>query len=266
MDGTRASQPTPAPVVSVVLATYNERQNLPELLDRLRRQALPPWEVLVVDDGSTDGTREYALQQAETDPRVRPVFHDGKQTTLGAQCQGILATRGSLVVVMDADLQHPPELLPEMVRALEGGAALVVASRYAGDGSPGPRSPLRAVISRGAEWMAKILLPATRRVTDPVSGYFAFRRAVFRPLDPRYRGYKLLLFLLVMTRGGDVREVGFRFEPRASGASKVAQGLAFVRVFLVEVILARRLERTLRGGNPPPIAAPEAEARSREPI
>ncbi len=194
--------------------------------------------------------------------RFRSLFHDGKQTTLGAQCQGILATRGSRVVVMDSDLQHPPELLPTMLKGLDDGAELVVASRYTDGGSPGPRSPLRAVISRGAEWTAKLLLSDSRRVTDPVSGYFAFRREVFRPLDPRYRGYKLLLFLLVMTRDGEVREVGFRFEPRASGASKVAQGLAFVRVFLIEVILARRLGRSMRHGGAPRVAPAEAEARS----
>ncbi len=255
-----AGPPGTAPAVSIVLATYNERRNLPELIDRLRRLELPPWEVLVVDDGSTDGTREYALEQARSDGRIRAVFHDGKQTTLGAQCQGILATRGARVVVMDADLQHPPELLPAMLQGLDDGAELVVASRYTAGGSPGPRSPLRAVISRGAEWTAKILLAESRRVTDPVSGYFAFRREVFRPLDPRYRGYKLLLFLLVMARDGAVREVGFRFEPRASGASKVAQGLAFVRVFLVEVILARRLGRRLRHGDAPRLAPVEARS------
>jgi dolichol-phosphate mannosyltransferase len=264
MTGTPDPRSPAEPVVSIVLATYNERQNLPELLGRVRRQPLPPWEMLVVDDGSTDGTRELVLDEARNDLRIRPLFHDGKQTTLGAQCQGILATKGSFVVVMDADLQHPPELLPAMVGPLAAGAALVVASRYTDGGSPGPRSPLRAVISRGAEGVAKILLPEARRLTDPVSGFFAFRRSVFRPLDPRYRGYKLLLFLLVMAGGSEVREVGFRFEPRASGASKVAQGLAFVRVFLVELILARRLRRVVR--RTPPVPVPAPEARSGEPL
>jgi len=262
MSGNPSPTPGPSPTVSVVLATYNERQNLPELLDRIRHLDLPPSEIVVVDDGSTDGTREYVRDQARLDARVRPIFHDGRQTTLGAQCQGILATRGPLVVVMDSDLQHPPELLVPMVHALEDGAALVVASRYTEGGTPGPRSPLRAIISRGAEWAAKILLPEARRVTDPVSGFFAFRREVFRSLAPHYRGYKLLLFLLVMTRNAEVREVGFRFEPRASGSSKVAQGLTFVRVFLVELILARRLRRRLREADPAPLGPTEAEARA----
>ncbi len=244
--GATDATPTASPILSIVLATYNERQNLPGLLDRLRRTPLPPFEVVVVDDGSADGTREYVLEQARDDGRIRPIFHDGKQTTLKAQCQGIVASRGRFVAVMDSDLQHPPERLGAMVRALEDGAGVVVASRYTDGGTPGPRSPLRAVISRGAEWTAKRVLPEARRVTDPVSGFFAFRRTAFRPLAPHYRGYKLLLFLLVMAPDAPVREVGFRFEPRASGSSKVTGGYGFVRVFLMELVLARRLRRELR--------------------
>jgi len=234
------------PELSIVLATLNERENLPEVLDRTFHQDLPPLEVIIVDDGSTDGTRAFVTDLARRDPRVRPIFHEGKQTTLRAQCQGIRAARAELVVVMDADLQHPPERLPEMVRELRSGASLVVASRYAPGGAPGRRSPVRALISRGAERIAKLLLKEARPVTDPVSGFFAFRREIFVELNPRYRGYKLLLFVLVMNRGRPVAEVGFRFEPRTHGASKVTQTFDFIRLFLVEAILARRFERELR--------------------
>jgi dolichol-phosphate mannosyltransferase len=235
------------PVLSVVLATLNERDNLPEVIARIVRQPLPPFEVIVVDDGSTDGTREFVTDLSQREARIRPLFHDGKQTTLRAQCQGIEASRGDLVIIMDADLQHPPERIPEMLRELESGAGLVVASRYAPRGTPGPRTVFRAVISRGAESIAKILLPEARGITDPVSGFFGFRREIFLPLNPRYRGYKLLLFVLVMNHGRRFAEVGFRFEPRTRGVSKVTQTFEFIRVFLIETVLARRLERTLRG-------------------
>ncbi|HXQ48598.1 MAG TPA: glycosyltransferase [Thermoplasmata archaeon] len=245
-----AQSPSPTggtrPVVSIVLATLNERDNLPHVLDRIFRQSLPSCEVVVVDDGSTDGTREFVTDLAQREPRLRPIFHDGKQTTLRAQCQGIEAARGELLIVMDADLQHPPELIPEMVRELRTGAGLVVASRYAPGGSPGPRTRFRAVLSWGAERIAKLLLREARRVSDPVSGFFGFRRESFVPLDPRYRGYKLLLFVLVMNQGRRCAEVGFRFEPRTHGASKVTQSFDFIRVFLIETLLAKRLERTLR--------------------
>ncbi len=234
------------PRLSVVLATLNERANLPDLFDRLGSLALPSVEFLIVDDGSTDGTREYVAERAARDARFRLLVHDGQQTTLRAQCQGIDEARGEYLVVMDADLQHPPETIPGILRGLEGGTSLVVASRYSPGGSPGPRAPVRFVLSRGAEWLAKLLLPSTRPVSDPVSGFFGFRRAVWRPLNPRFRGYKLLLFVLVMADGQRVSEVGFRFEPRASGASKLTQSGAFVRIFLVELFHARQFAASLR--------------------
>lgn len=245
------SSVAPAPVVSVVWATVNERANLPELVGRTLALSLPPFEVVVVDDGSTDGTREYLTGLAASDPRFRPIFHDGKQTTLRAQCQGIAASSGRFLLVMDADLQHPPESIPALVRALEGGAALAVASRYADGGSPGPRSLTRAAISRTAEGIAWLALPEARHVSDPISGFFGFRREVFRPLDPAYRGYKLLLFLLVMNGSRPVGEVGFQFAPRGGGQSKLTQGFGFIRVFLRELALARRFRRSLRRAMPP---------------
>jgi dolichol-phosphate mannosyltransferase len=237
--------PVEMPVVSFVLATFNERENLPELLNRLRKISLPAFELLVVDDGSTDGTRELLEGEARSDARLRLLWHQGKQTTLRAQCQGIALARGQYLVVMDADLQHPPEVVPAMVSALKDGASLVIGSRYAKGGSAGARGGIRATISRGAEITAKVFLSESRSVSDPVSGFFAFRREVFRPLPPDWRGYKLLLFLLVMARGKRVTEVGFRFEPRAGGSSKVTQNSRFVRFFLTELILARRLERSI---------------------
>ena len=234
------------PRLSLVWAVLNERGNLPELLARLRAQPLPPWEVVVVDDGSTDGTRDWLAAASGADPRVKVLLHEGKQTTIRAQAMGIAATRGELVVVMDADLQHPPEALPSIVAALDRGAHLVVASRYAAEGSPGPRTFGRVVLSRGAEGIAKLGLPPARGVTDPVSGFFAFRRDVFRGLDRAVRGYKLLLFVLVMAEGRPVVEVGFRFVPRGSGRSKVTESRAFVRLFLREVREARALRRSLR--------------------
>ncbi len=235
-----------APQLSIVLATFNEHANLPEVIDRIGGQPLPAYEVLVVDDGSTDGTREYLREVARRDSRIRPIFHEGKQTTLRAQCQGIAASRGSLIVVMDADRQHPAESLPALAAALGRGTALVVASRYATGGTPGRRSFARWALSRGAEWIAKGFVPEARRVTDPVSGYFGFRRDLWVPLDPGYRGYKLLLFVLAMANGRSIQEVGYRFVPREEGTSKVTASTAFVGLFLREAWLARRLSRVLR--------------------
>jgi dolichol-phosphate mannosyltransferase len=252
-DPGRATTPSAVPEPgtfrsSVILATLNERSNLPALVDRIRRLNLSRSEVLVVDDGSVDGTREYVASLAVLDPSIRLLRHEGKQTTLRAQRQGLESARGEFIVVMDADLQHPPELIPSLLNALDKGAALSVASRYAAGGSAGPRTLTRWTLSRGAEWLTKILLPSARGISDPVSGFFAFRREIWRPFNPLYRGYKLLLFLLVMAEGRPIREVGFHFTPRAKGASKVTGSAAFLRVFLTELILARRFRARVRLG------------------
>ncbi len=257
MDGGAAPGGSDSPELSLVLAVLNERENLPALFARLSALALPPWEAIVVDDGSTDGTREFLAELAGREPRLRTILHDGRQTTLRAQGLAIAKARGRYVAVMDADLQHPPELLLPLVAALQNGAALAVASRYAPGGSPGPRHPLRAVISRGAEALARLILPVARRTSDPVSGFFAFRRSLYMPLERGYRGYKLLLFVLVMADGLPVRDVPFRFEPRTDGTSKVTEGLAFVRVFLTELLLARRWAHR-RGRNDPSPGASSA--------
>ena len=241
--------PTSPPRVSIILATLNERANLPIVVEGIRSSVSTPYEILVVDDGSTDGTREYIQAEAARDPRLRPIFHDGKQTTLRAQCQGIAEARGAYIVIMDADLQHPPSLIPSLLRALDSGACLAVASRYASGGDPGPRTFARLLLSRGAELAAKLLLPSARGVSDPVSGYFAFRTEAWIPLNPLYRGYKLLLFVLAMTEQARRTEVGFRFEPRPEGKSKLTQGTDFIRLFLVELLLARRLRSVTRRGS-----------------
>jgi len=251
----RADEP---PVVSVVWAVLNERSNLPELVRRLRLVPLPSFEVVVVDDGSTDGTREYLTELAAGDPRFRVVFHNGRQTTVRAQAQAIQSAHGRFVIVMDADLQHPPEVLPAMVRALEDGASLVVGSRYAPGGAVGERTWGRYLLSKGAEWLARIWIREVRHLTDPVSGLFGFRREIYRSIDPEYRGYKLLLFVAVMSRGEHLAEVPFRFDPRTTGASKVTQGWRFVRLFLGELSLARRTRHRLASSPrlPDPVPAP----------
>lgn len=255
------ARPHDPPEVSIVLATLNERENLPSLLERLWTVPLPPFEVLVIDDGSTDGTREYLEEVARTEHRLRLIWHDGKQTTLRAQCQGIAVAEGRYVIVMDADLQHPPEILPAMVSTLANGAALVVGSRYAKGGSAGSRTGVRGTISRGAELTAKFFLTEARPMSDPVSGFFGFRHEVFRPVPSEWRGYKLLLFLMVMARGRPVAEVGYRFEPRGSGTSKVTQNTRFIRFFLTELVLARRFEASLRRSGADRPAAPSGAAR-----
>lgn len=233
------------PEVSIVLASLNERENLPNLISQIAGLGLASYEVIVVDDGSTDGTREFLDRAGREDHRLRSLLNSSKQTLTVAHLQGILAARGRYVVVMDSDLQHPASAVPRMLERLRRGAELVVGSRYLPDGSVGGRPPLRGVISRSANLIARVTLRETRGLSDPISGFFAFRRSVFRPFDPRYRGYETILFMLVMCRGRPIVEVGYAFQPRPSGESEITQDFGFIRVFLTQLVLALRFRRTL---------------------
>jgi len=251
-----SSPSTPGrPEVSIVLATLNERANLPVLVESIHSQTLPTHEIVVVDDGSTDGTRELLSLLSLRDSSVRPIFNDRPQTLTPAQCQGIAATRGEFVVIMDSDLQHPPRAIPDLVRKLEQGNDLVVATRYGVGASVGSRAYNRAIISRCAEILAKLLVPGARRTSDPISGFFAFRRDAYRPVNPKYRGYKLVLFLLSECRTKRVAEVSYHFCSRTNGSSKITRNWGFVKVFLIEAILARRDQNHVASRSIPSVSA-----------
>ena len=122
---------------------------------------------------------------------------------------------------MDADLQHPPEINADLIKAIENGADMAIASRYIPGGGVPNWGLLRRVISKGASSIAHLFLPASRKVKDPMSGFFMFRgegidQVVFKPI-----GYKILLELLLIGKFKNVVEVPFIFEDRSSGRSKM---------------------------------------------
>ncbi len=209
-------------VVSLVVPTYNERENVVRLADRIRG-ALGglDYELVFVDD-STDDTPELIRQLSQEDPRIRLLHRPGRRGLASAVVDGIRAARGGVVCVLDADLQHPPERIPELIRAMEDtGADVVVASRYLPGGSYRGLSPLRRLASRTATWVAKLLLHRARLVSDPMSGFFAFRRCVVEGVELRPVGYKVLLEVLVRGRLRKVAEVPYAFDARAGGRSKL---------------------------------------------
>lgn len=252
------------PTTSIVLATLNERDNILPLVRRIRAVGLKSYEMVFVDDGSTDGTVECLAVLAGGDPSLRLVSRSVRRTLAEAQIEGIGQSTGDYVVVMDADLQHPPETLPLLIGELDRGVDLCVGSRYAPGASTGGRSPYRAVISLGAEMFARLLVPEARGVSDPISGFFCFRRAVYRFPSGRVRGYKPLLFLLVLCGGRHVSEVPYSFNSRVAGSSKITHNFGFVRVFVREVLAALRLHiylaRTVKPSRPavpsPPVGMP----------
>jgi dolichol-phosphate mannosyltransferase len=223
--------------VTVVIPTFNESANVRELLHRLTDSvpARLPCEVVFVDD-SSDDTPAVIAEAAQDCPFPVTVIHrESPEGGLGgAVVEGMKAAGSDWIVVMDADLQHPPSLVPDLVATGEKESAdLVVASRYLPGGSrAGLAGGYRVAVSRGATWLAKGLFPrALRGISDPMSGFFAIRRSAVTAEALKPLGYKILLELAVRCRPGEVAEVPFVFQDRFAGESKstAREGLRFLR-------------------------------------
>jgi len=206
-------------MISVVVPTYNEAENLPELLERLDRAlAGRSYEVVVVDDGSPDGTAEVARRLAGRYP-VRVLVREERRGLSSAVVEGARLARGDVVVVMDADLQHPPELVPKLAETAERGC-LAIASRYVKGGKVKGWPWHRRFVSRGATLLARILLPEARPVKDAVSGFFAYRSDCIANVKPTGL-YKILLDILVQCKPQCVVEIPYLFGLRTRGRSKL---------------------------------------------
>ncbi|WP_407181455.1 glycosyltransferase [Bradyrhizobium sp. STM 3562] len=212
------------PVLSVVVPTFNERDNVIKLFEKLEATLKGiAWEVVYVDDNSPDGTWDVVRELARRDGRVRCIRRIGRRGLSGACIEGILASCAPYAAVMDADLQHDETQLPKMLSLLQNGAAeLVVGSRYIEGGSADSFNKQRASASAFATEVAKRVLGVA--VADPMSGFFMIRRDRFEQLAPQLstQGFKILLDI-VATAHGKLKtvEIPYRFGSRLHGESKL---------------------------------------------
>lgn len=224
-----------APAVSIVIPAYREAENLPVIIPRLSEAlsgANLAAEIIVVDDYSGDGTAEVCRDLAQQ----YPVRLETRQTERGlssAVLHGLRRARGDVLIVMDADLSHPPEKVPELVEALDDADVdFVIGSRYVrGAGTDEDWGLARWLNSKVATWMAR---PFTR-AADPMAGFFALRRTSFHSADETKElnpiGYKIGLELIVKCGCKNVREVPIHFSNRLHGKSKLSfrEQLNYVR-------------------------------------
>ena len=225
----------------LVIPTLNEAGNVPVLLDRIHKalgRASVEYEVIVVDDDSQDGTAQAVQAYAERNPRTRLLARKGQRGLAGAVIHGWEHTDANLLGVIDADLQHPPEVLPSLLRPTLDGADIAIASRYANGNGAGEWNKLRLLISRCGTWATTPLQRKDLRIKDPLSGFFIVRRACIAGLDLQPEGFKILLEILVKGKIRKAVEVPFHFGNRYSGKSK-----ADVRVALQYFHLLGKLSR-----------------------
>lgn len=247
VDSNVAHEMATTPEISIVIPTFNETDNIVEVIESVTKAlADVAWEIIVVDDDSPDGTAARVKQIARDDSRIRCLHRINRRGLAGACIEGMLSSSAPYLVVMDADLQHDTSILPKMLDVLRADQAdLVIGSRYTEDGSIGEGlSQMRATISRWAIKVARQMLHID--VQDLMSGYFAIRRDRFDAVASRLApsGFKILVDIIA-SAGGRLRtvELGYTFKQRKAGESKLG-----ARVILDFVALL--VDKTTRGRIP----------------
>lgn len=211
-------------MISIVIPTYNEKDNIVELVVRLEKTLVDaPYEIIFVDDDSPDGTAGFVRSLKKKDVMV--IERKGVRGLAGAVVEGVKHARGGIVVVMDADLSHPPEKIPEMIGKIEGGCEVVVGSRLTRGGGVVDWPLHRKVISVGATLIAKVALGI--KCNDPMSGFFAVRKKTFERTDFRVSGYKILMNVLADNKTARICEIPYFFAERTGGKTKLGIGEMF---------------------------------------
>jgi dolichol-phosphate mannosyltransferase len=212
--------------LSLIVPTYNEEKNIQQLItilvQLLDEILLEEYELIVVDDNSPDQTWKLALELTSTYTQLKVMRRDSEKGLATAVIRGWQVARGEILGVIDADLQHPPQTLIKLWQEIKKGADLAVASRNVEYGGVSEWNILRRFLSRGAQILGLLILPEViARLSDPMSGYFMVRREALidQPLQPS--GYKILLEVLARGKIRWIGEVGYIFQERKIGNSKV---------------------------------------------
>jgi dolichol-phosphate mannosyltransferase len=226
-------------LLTIIIPTCNEEQNIIPLTERicssLQGQA---FEILFVDD-SSDGTTRVLEELSHKNPQIRFIHRHNQRGLATAVVEGFKAARGNILAVMDADLQHPPEILPHMLKSIKEGNDLVIASRFVPGGDDGGLTPLRKLISLTARLIGRLALKKVRPVKDPVSGFFMLKRKVIDGVTLSPLGWKILMEILVRGRYHRTAEIPYVFERRRGNHSKmnITEQVNYLR-HLVRLVLS----------------------------
>ena len=224
--------PDNAPTIAVIVPTFNERGNPAPLVEQVTAALSDrPFRIVFADD-STDGTTGEIQALGRENANICLNHSSSRRGLAQAVVESLDGVTEDVVVVMDGDLQHPPKLLPSLIAALTAGADIAVASRYAPGGHElGLSGPLRRLVSRQSTRAARLMLSQARQTTDPMSGFFAIRRAILDGATLQPVGFKILIEVLVRSRARRVVDVPYTLDRRTRAASKASplEGVRFLR-------------------------------------
>ncbi len=224
------------PLLSIVLPTYNEATNIRPLIKSIRNSIKRSfsYEIIFVDD-SIDETPNIILKETHKSPRIHLIHRKPHQRTglATAFVDGFKQARGDYICCMDSDLQHPPPVIPLLVQEITNqDAEIVVASRYIPGGSAeGLNGRYRKFVSIASKYLSQIILPSTRRTSDPCGGFFVFRKKILNGITLSPNGFKILVEILVKTNAQKIFDVPYKFLSREKDESKatIKQGFEFLK-------------------------------------
>jgi len=210
-------------MISIIIPTFNEKVNVVKVADKIESVLGNKYiyEIIFVDD-SLDNTLEYLEIVTKKYDNIRYRHRYGKRGLATAVVDGIEISKGKTIIVMDADMQHPPELLPDIVENIEQGYDLVIPSRHLKGANEAGLNIFRKIISHTASTIGKIFLKELRNINDPTSGFFAFKREILRDAKMNPVGWKILIEILVKGNYKRISEIPYEFKKRNYGNSKMS--------------------------------------------
>ncbi|PJI06714.1 MULTISPECIES: polyprenol monophosphomannose synthase [Clostridium] len=229
-------------MLSIVIPVYNEKDNVSELVLRIEKAlGSSEHEIIFVDD-SNDETTNIIKDLTLKYKNVILKHRENKRGLSSAVIYGFKVARGDIISVMDGDLQHPPEVLKNMLDEINNGADIVVPSRFIKGGSDGGLNIFRKLVSFTARYIGKLFLKKLRKVSDPTGGLFMVRRYVIENRDLRPIGWKILIEILVMGNYKNFVEIPYSFKSRSLGSSKltIAIQLQYLKQIVSLIVRSRK--------------------------
>ncbi|MEM1577881.1 MAG: glycosyltransferase [Candidatus Pacearchaeota archaeon] len=211
-------------MLSIIIPTKNEEGNIGNIIKKILKLKLRNYEIIIADSNSKDNTVNIAKNFAKKFPIK--IIQTGNADLSNAVKIAINYAKGDIILVMDADLEHPPEFIPKILKELKEND-IVIASRYI-KGAKTYQSFLKRFVSRIYILLTHLIIPSTKNIKDPSSGFFAFRKKILKNIKLEPIGFKILLEILVKAKYNKVSEVPFNFMSRKSGKSKFNLKQAFI--------------------------------------